>query len=258
MPDRTSYPAGAFSWAELATSDPEAAKAFYATVLGWSYDDQPLPGGGTYSMAQIRGRSAASIFAGDPQQGPPHWNAYVTVASVEDAAARAAALGATVLAPPFHVMDAGRMTVLRDPSGVVVSLWEPARIIGAEVVNEHGAMTWNELATRDPEAAIGFWTELLGWRFDRIEQAPMPMWSITLDGRGNGTLREMGAETPAEAPPHVLTYFAVDDMATAVTAAEAGGAIRLAGPQVVPAGTFAVLADAQGAPFALFEGELDD
>lgn len=258
MPDRTTHPAGAFSWAELATSDPDAAKAFYAKVLGWSYDDQPLPGSGTYSVARIRGRSAASIFAGDPQQGPPHWSAYVTVASVEGAAELAAELGATVLAPPFHVMDAGHMTVLRDPSGIVVSLWEPGRSIGAEVVNEHGAMTWNELATRDPEAAIGFWTELLGWTFERIEQAPMPLWAIQLDGRGNGTLRAMGAESPAEVPPHVLTYFAVDDLASAVGAAEAGGARRLAGPQQVPAGSFAVLADAQGTAFALFEGEFDD
>jgi predicted enzyme related to lactoylglutathione lyase len=258
MPDRTSHPPGAFSWAELVTSDPEAAKAFYASFLGWTYEDAPLPMGGVYSMAKIRGRSAAAIFEGPAGQGPPHWNAYITVASVAETAERAAGLGATVVAPPFDVMDAGRMVVVQDPAGVYINFWEPRRHIGAEIVNEHGALTWNEIATRDAEPALSFYRDLLGWEFEPIEQAPFPMWLIRLGGRPNGNVREMGGETPAEVPPHVLDFFAVDDIGAAVDAAQAGGGRLMVGPQQVPAGTFAVLNDPEGAVFGLFAGEVDD
>ena len=52
MGERTSYVPGTFSWAELATSDQDAAKRFYSQLFGWTYSDQPLGDGQTYSMAQ--------------------------------------------------------------------------------------------------------------------------------------------------------------------------------------------------------------
>src|SRR5690349_19436522 len=112
MGKRTSYPPGTFSWAELATSDADAAKAFYTSVLGWDYRDSPLPDGSVYSMATRDGGDVAALFQSDQ---PPHWNCYVTVASVDESAARAGELGATVAAEPFDVMDVGRMAVIIDP-----------------------------------------------------------------------------------------------------------------------------------------------
>ncbi len=258
MPDRDSHPAGAFSYAELATSDLDAAQAFYSSLFGWTFDLSPLPMGGEYAMAKLRGRTAAAAFLPPDDQGPPHWNAYVTVASADETAERAAALGATVVAPPFDVMQSGRMTVVEDPSGAFVNFWEAHADIGAQVVNEHGALTWNELATRDAGAAEPFYRDLLGWEFTPIEQAPFPMWTITLGGRGNGHMRVMGPETPGDVPPHWLTYFAVDDVGAAVSAAEAGGGRVVAPPMTVPAGSFAVLADPQAAVFGIFAGQYDD
>jgi predicted enzyme related to lactoylglutathione lyase len=48
MGERTRHPPGTFSWAELATSDADAAKSFYSTLFGWDYDDSPIPGGQVY------------------------------------------------------------------------------------------------------------------------------------------------------------------------------------------------------------------
>jgi len=258
MPDRSSHPAGAFSYAELATSDLDAARAFYSRIFGWQFHDSPLPMGGVYSMAKLRGRTAAAAFVPPQEQGPPHWNSYVTVASVDETAERAGGLGATVVAPPFDVMESGRMTVVQDPGGAFINFWEARADIGAEVVNEHGSLTWNELATRDPEAAERFYRDLLGWEFTRIEQAPFPMWTISLGGRGNGNMRQMGAETPEGVPPHWLVYFAVDDVDAALAAARDGGGTVLVPPMQVPAGRFAVLTDPQGAAFAVFAGQFDD
>src|SRR4051812_34934630 len=109
MGERTSYVPGTFSWAELATSDAAAAKAFYTTLFGWSYDDRPLGDGQVYSMAQRDGSNVAALF--DSEQ-PPHWNCYVTVASADDTAAKAGELGANVVAEPFDVFTAGRMAVV--------------------------------------------------------------------------------------------------------------------------------------------------
>ena len=138
-------------WAELATSDAESAKAFYTSVFGWEYRDNPIGGGQVYSTALRDGKDVAALFGSDE---PPHWNCYVTVESAEATAARAAELGATVAAEAFDVMEVGRMAVIIDPVGAALCLWEPKSHIGASLVNAPGAMTWNDLITPDP-ATVG-------------------------------------------------------------------------------------------------------
>ena len=168
MGERTSYAPGTFSWAELVTSDAGAAKAFYTSVFGWEYRDSPVPGGSVYSMALRDGKDVAALFESD-QQGPPHWNSYVSVESADATAARAAELGATVVAEPFDVMDVGRMAVIVDPQGAALAVWEAGTHVGASLVNTTGAMTWNDLLTPDPEASARFYGDLFGWTTKEIE-----------------------------------------------------------------------------------------
>src|SRR5262245_38611740 len=151
MGERTSYPPGTFSWAELVTSDADAAKTFYTSVFGWDYRDSPIPDGSVYSTALHDDKDVAALFTSSDQ--PPHWNCYVTVASVDESAARAGDLGATVVAEPFDVMDVGRMAVFMDPQRAALCLWEARSHIGATLVNTPGSMTWNDLITPDPEAS---------------------------------------------------------------------------------------------------------
>ena len=106
MGERTSYPPGTFSWAELMTSDADAAKAFYTKLFGWDYDDTPTgPDGPVYSMAQRDGHQVAALFGDDSE--PPHWNCYVTVESVDEAAQKATDSGGTVMARGVR-RDGGR------------------------------------------------------------------------------------------------------------------------------------------------------
>ena len=145
MPDRTSHPPGTISWTDLATTDAEGAKTFYGSLLGWEYEDMPAGGDAIYSMAKLRGRSAAAISsqqADEAAQGiPSHWNLYVTVEDLEATVGKVAEAGGQVLAEPFDVMDVGRMAVIAEPSGAALCLWQPGGSIGAEVVNEPGAMS---------------------------------------------------------------------------------------------------------------------
>src|SRR5205809_423388 len=121
MGERTKYTPGTFCWTDLTTTDQGAAKSFYSGLFGWEAEDIPVGDGITYSMMRLGGKRVAAI-APQPQQQremgiPPVWNSYVSVESADAAAGRAKELGATVHAPPFDVMQAGRMAVIQDPQG---------------------------------------------------------------------------------------------------------------------------------------------
>ncbi|MDQ3739831.1 MAG: VOC family protein [Actinomycetota bacterium] len=252
MSERSSYKPGTFSWADLATGDADAAQEFYGALHGWEFDPQDLPGGGVYVMARKGGRNVAAIAEDDRQ--PPHWNNYVTVASAEDTAARAQELGGTVVAPPFDVMDAGRMAVVQDPTGGILCVWEARANIGAERVNEPGAMTWNDLTTPDPEAASRFYGDLFGWRTELMDETSG--YRVIFNGeRSNGGM----LPPPADGiPPNWMPYFGVDDAEQAIPRVKELGGQVLAGPQPVPTGKFIVIADPQGAISALWSGVYDD
>jgi predicted enzyme related to lactoylglutathione lyase len=204
MGERTSHSPGTISWSDLGTSDPDAAKSFYSSLFGWEQDDMPIPDGGTYTMLRKDGKDAAALSAA--QEGMPTvWNTYVTVESANNAAAKAGELGATVIAEPFDVMDAGRMAVIADPTGAVFCVWEPGQNIGAEIVNGPGALTFSQLNTADPDRAIEFYSGLFGWGSEPVEGGNMPYWALSNGERMAGGIMEMPADMGA--PPHWLNYF---------------------------------------------------
>jgi uncharacterized protein len=264
MGERTSYTNGTFSWVENATNDQDGAKSFYAALFGWEYDDRPVGDGIIYSMAQLGGKNVAAItpqMQDEREQGvPPHWNNYITVEDVDAVTAKVAELGGQVLAGPFDVMDAGRMSAFMDPTGAVAFLWQARANIGAHLVNVPGAFCWNELATRDVLTAERFYSQLFGWKFDRGAQTEEPAyWMIVNGDRLNGGMRQIGDEMPPGTPSHWLVYFAVEDVERTSELAAGGGAeVLLPKFSMADSGAFAVLSDPAGASFAVFEGRLDD
>jgi predicted enzyme related to lactoylglutathione lyase len=252
MGERTSYAPGTFSWVELATSDADAAKRFYSTLFGWQYDDNPVGNGQVYSMANLDGQRVAALFASEQ---PPHWNSYVTVASADEAGDRAAELGGTVMAAPFDVLDVGRMAVIADPTGAVLSLWEPRSTIGASRVNTPGALTWNDLVTPDPETAAAFYGSLFGWTTEEMPNAGG--YRIIKNGeRTNGGI--MPLDPAREEPASWLPYFGHDDVDRLVEEIGGLGGHVFNGPMRMPQGSIAVLGDPQGAPFAVWTGRYAD
>ena len=109
------------------------------------------------------------------------WNTYVWVDNVDETVATARAAGGGVVSEPFDVMDSGRMAVLSDPEGAVFCVWQAKEHKGAKVVNEHGALNFNGLATRDPEGAAAFYGAVFGWRILTLPSGVM--W--TLPGYGD-------------------------------------------------------------------------
>jgi predicted enzyme related to lactoylglutathione lyase len=182
--------------------------------------------------------------------------------TVDDAAAARekveAAGGATVM-EPLTVMDAGTMAIFTDGAGgAVFAVWQPGRHRGAQLVNAPGALTMNELRTRDLAAAGRFYGEVFGWELEPIEQDGAVVYaSIKLGGRLVAGALPMGELFPPAVPPHWIPYFGVEDLdASAAKAEELGGHV-LAGPIAVPEGRFTSLMDPQGAQFALLDGSYD-
>ncbi len=259
MGERTSYEPGTFSWADLATTDQQAAKSFYSDLFGWSANDVPMGDDAVYSMMQRDGKDVAAIAPQPPQQreagAPPMWNSYVTVESADAAADEATQLGATVHAPPFDVMEAGRMAVIQDPQGAFVMAWEPSGHIGAGLVNGPGQLSWNELATSDVDGAASFYGELFGWSTQPFEGSPTQYLVIQNKGRANGGIRE---RTDGEPMPYWLAYFGVDDIESGLSRAGELGGTKLMGPQDIGVAKIGMVQDPQGAVFAVYDGQFED
>jgi predicted enzyme related to lactoylglutathione lyase len=259
MGERTQYTPGTFSWADVTTTDQDAAKTFYSGLFGWEAVDLPVGDGVSYSMMQLDGRNVAAISPQPQQQReagvPPMWNSYVTVESADAAADRATQLGATVHAPPFDVMDAGRMAVIQDPQGAFFMVWEPKENIGASFVNAPGALAWNELASPDVDASAAFYGGLFGWATDPFEASPQRYLIIKNQGRGNGGIRELGDEP---APPHWLAYFGIDAIETGLARVTELGGTKLAGPIDIGIAKIGIVQDPLGATFAIYDGQFED
>ncbi|MGI8559534.1 MAG: VOC family protein [Solirubrobacteraceae bacterium] len=257
MGGRSEYKPGTFSWTDLTASDQAGAKSFYGSLFGWQAEDMPMGDGAFYSIMRQAGKDVAAIAPQQAEQRelgvPPTWNSYVTVESADAAAARAAELGATVILPPSDAMQAGRMAGIQDPQGAVFLVWEPRESIGAQLVNAHGALAWNELASADPEASREFYEQLFGWQTEQFAGSPQPYLTIKNEGSGNGGIRQVEAGVP----PSWLVYFAIDDLdAGLALVTELGGQVH-GEPIDIGIARIGIAADQQGAMFALYCGELE-
>lgn len=115
---------GDFCWNELATTDAEAAKKFYAALFGWEYKAGDVEGA-PYNEIMANGKPVGGIHQMGAEFGgpmPPHWMPYVSVDDVDAAAARVEGLGGKVCVPPCDIPHVGRFCVINDPAGAAISL----------------------------------------------------------------------------------------------------------------------------------------
>ncbi len=113
---------GAFSWSELSTPDPAGAASFYGELFGWKIA-APNAAMGGYRVVNVGDVGVAGIMEPPPGSPPmpPHWGGYVTVSNIDQTVLRCTALGGKVLVPAMDIPGVGRMAVLQDPQGAVIS-----------------------------------------------------------------------------------------------------------------------------------------
>jgi hypothetical protein len=251
MPEFTSYPAGTPSWVDHAAKDLAGSNSFYSTLFGWKAEDQGEEMG-HYTIFRKGGKSVAGNMTTMEGQ-PSAWVSYVCVDDADATTDLAKKAGAAVFVEPMDVSDIGRMAVFADPSGAVIGIWQPKTFNGAELANEPGSFAWNELNTRDIAAAKAFYPEVFGWNANDMD---MPGMTYTEWKRGDTTVAgmlPMPDMVPTEVPDHWLVYFAVDDTDASVAKAAKAGGTTLLPPTDIPPGRFAVLADPDGASFAVIK-----
>ena len=118
----------------------------------------------------------------------------------------------------------------------------------------HGRFVWYELMTTDPEAAKDFYTKLIGWTTENWDDGPTP-YTMWVNGKTSiGGLMQLPDEARQHgAPPHWLAYIATPSVDDTIKAAQARGATVRMGPMDIPTvGRIAVMADPQGAVFAVY------
>jgi len=251
------YANGTFCWTDLTTTDVAGAKAFYGGLFGWTSEDRPTTEGAPpYTMFFLNGQTVAGGNPMSPEMramgAPPVWVAYVNHSDIDGVAARAAEAGGAVFMPPLDVVTGagesqGRMALIQDPTGAPFGVWQPGAHTGAEASRTLGAMTWNELQTRDPAAAAAFYERVFGWQAEVHEGYT----GFSVDGHNVATVITIGPDW-GDAPSNWNIYFWVADVHDAVARAEAlGGAAVVPPTPMGEFGEFALLRDPQGAHFTV-------
>lgn len=243
-----------FVWYELMSSDVAAAKAFYATVVGWKTQDMPMPGM-TYTLlhagdTQIGGMMALPKEAREAGMRPC-WLGYVGVDDADGAAAKVKRLGGGILSPPTDIPNIGRFATVTDPQGAAIILFKPNQGGQRKVSREPGHIGWHELHTTDWPKAFEFYSGMFGWlKGDRVDMGPMGTYQLfSVGGEAVGGMFNSPA---AQAARFWLYYFNVGDIDAAAKRVGDNGGKIMHGPQQVPGGDWIVQAsDPQGAAFAL-------
>jgi predicted enzyme related to lactoylglutathione lyase len=242
-------------WVDHTSKDVQGSARFYGQLFGWQAEDMGEEMG-HYTIFRYNGKmvGAATPPMDESQNMPSVWSTYIATGNAEETAKKVSEAGGKVMMPPFQVMDQGTMAVFADPTGAVFCVWQPDVMKGAELVNKPVSFSWNELATRDMNAAKGFYSKVFGWT---PKGNPMPDGSEyvewQLNGKPVGGGMTMGSMFPAQVPPHWLVYFAVPSTDETVKRAQELGGKVMAPAMDIPQGRFAVLADPQGAAFAVIQ-----
>jgi uncharacterized protein len=261
MPTYDTHKPGTFCWVELMTTDSESAKKFYGGLLGWTFDDSPIPGGGSYTMAKLNGKDAAGIMKMSAEMQatmPSNWASYIAVEDADATAKKAAANGGKVMKEPFDVMDVGRMAALQDPSGAVFCIWQAKKHHGVGAKQEVGALCWNELYTTNVDAAGKFYVNTFGWKTESMDMGPMGTYTLFHDPV-EGKKKNFGGminmpPSMKGVPSNWLAYFEVADVdASTKKATELGGKVLMPAMDIPNVGRFSIVQDPQGAALALYK-----
>ncbi|MFJ4781495.1 VOC family protein [Streptomyces sp. NPDC088762] len=254
------YKPGTPCWIDLMVPDQQAALDFYCDLFGWQGEIGPPETGG-YSVCLLKGKPVAGIMKASNPDGsvpdpmpPTAWNTYLSTDNVDGALKAVTDAGGSVVMGPVDVMDLGRMAIVTDPTGAAVGLWQPGSFDGAGIVNEHGALIWNELNTPDVPAAAAFYTAVLPVTTARSTVPGAEEYTeFKVDGRAVAGMMDLAKLSPG-VPPHWMPYFHVDGVDEAQAAVERAGGSVMAPAFDMAAGRMAVLADPQGGTFSVITG----
>jgi hypothetical protein len=258
MAEITRHIPGTFCWVELGTTNATAASRFYGELFGWRRSFMPVGDGNCYTMLQLHGKDIGALYEvfDESPEFSPLWRLYVATPDVDKTAQLAVTLGGKIIIEPRDIEDVGRIAAVQDPTGASIALWQALDHIGAEVVNESGALAWQELVSTDCEASKAFYSGLFGWQVQTVS-AGARVYTKFKPKRSespSGGLVPLSPPHEGTAASHWQAYFAVEDCDRSVNRAVALGAqLKTAPTNYTGLGRCAVLRDPQGASFSVVQ-----
>jgi len=245
---------GRFVWYELTTTDVEAAKTFYADVVGWGAQDASTPDL-AYTLFTVGGVPVSGLMGltedAKKAGARPRWTGYVGVDDVDAAADRIKQLGGTVLIPPTDIPNVSRYAVVTDPQMAALALvrWYNRGPEKPSAPGKPGRVGWHELFAGNWEKAFAFYRAAFDWQKADADYGPMGTYQMF--STGGRTIGGMFTK-PAEASiPFWLYYFDIGDIDAAAGRVKTGGGQILEDPLEVPGGWIVRCIDPQDAMFAL-------
>jgi predicted enzyme related to lactoylglutathione lyase len=255
-------PEGTPIWYELMTADPDASKAFYDDVIGWTVEAQPS-GEMDYRMIATAGeggsgggmvggvmRLTEEMIAGGAK---PTWLFYIGVKDVDASVEKIKAEGGKVMMPAWDIPGVGRIAMVTDPQGIPFYVMRGASDDSSTAFDRMGMgkCNWNELSTPDQAGANAFYATVFGWTYpDKMPMGEMGDYIFVQAGD-----QTIGAtmNRPADSPPAAWRFYfrAPDIEAAAAKVTKNGGTVH-AGPMEVPGGDRIIVAsDPHGAMFGV-------
>jgi hypothetical protein len=254
----SAFTEGAPCWADVSLPDLAAGQRFYGELFGWTFEDQG-EAFGHYTMAFRDGKTTAALMGKMDPAMPTAWGVYIASDDVAKTAAKISEAGGHVVFGPDAVADVGVMMGAVDPGGSFFGVWQAGSHLGFGLVAEPGAYCWTENHTKDAAAVDPFYEAVFGYDARQIGDGTDFDYKVwTLPGQPDnqvGGRMQRGGDLPPEAPAAFQTYFVVDDCdAAAATVRRLGGSVQHE-PHDSPFGRMALVADDQGASFAIIDVE---
>ncbi len=273
---------GCPNWVDLHTPNIEKSKAFYSSLLGWSFSSrfsidpdvngvdehgEPWDGVRVSTMALCHDRPTAELI--EPEEPfvdmtvSSRWQTHLCVVDVHAALRRVEAAGGTVLRSPQPRGSMATVATILDPNDALISLWQPRDQAGNPFAETSGSLAWIELETPDLDAAQSFYGKVFDWVPDSLdtEADEGPAESIDVAAAVETEYRVFttsvgpvaGAIKPTvdEIPASWCPAFSVDDVVAATGRATELGGVVMTDPYDIPIGRQSVIIDPEGAVFAL-------
>jgi uncharacterized protein len=247
-------PTGRFVWFEYISKDAPKAQGFYGELFGWRTQAMPIPGGGSYTMItngreMIGGYPPAEALKGAPPHA--HWISHLQVDDTNAVVAKVKANGGRVLSES-HKMDMGTHTIVADPLGGALALWQPAKAEGTgDWSGKDNEFCWNELFTEDPAKSVAFYKAIGGFEEEKLEMGPMTYHMLKSEGKPRGGVtKPMMPGVPQAWLPYVQVANAD---ATHDKATKLGGKSLVAPTDIPNVGRFAIFTDSLGATLGILQ-----
>jgi len=253
MADAKTFVVNAPAWIDLSSKDPAGSRDYYSKLFGWKAEPEKDPEAGGYAIARLGDKDVAGIGGTQDPNAPSAWMVYIGTRDANAVARKVEAEGGKVVAPPFDVMDVGRMAVFQDPTGAFISVWQPTTMNGFEVQGKQGSYAWAELNSRGFEKAKPFYAKVFGWgqKVSPMGEGQGDYTEFKLDDQSIAGAMEMNPMVPKEVPSYWMVYFGAEDVDKLHKKAVDLGGKEMLPPQDFPGGRFSILSDPQGAAFGL-------